>query len=51
MNEVKRDVGKEVLEAADRLRTQRPEATNVLLERVGYRALDNLGGRFPRSAQ
>ena len=44
-------VGEEVLEAVDRLRTQRPEATNILLERVGYRALDNLGGRFPRSIQ
>ena len=44
-------IGGEVLEAADRLRTRRPEATNVLLERVGYRALDNLGGRFPRSSQ
>ncbi len=44
-------IGEEVLEAADCLRTQRPEAINVLLERVGYPALDNLGGRFPRSGQ
>ena len=44
-------IGEEVLEAVDCLRTQRPEAINVLLERVGYRALDNLGGRFPRSVQ
>ena len=44
-------IGDEVLEAVDRLRTQRPEAINVLFERVGYRALDNFGGRFLRSAQ
>ena len=44
-------IGEEVLEAVDHLRMQCPEAINVLLERVGYRALDNLGGRFPRSVQ
>ena len=44
-------MGEEVLEAVDCLRRQRPEATNVLFERVGHRALDNLGGRFPRSVQ
>ena len=44
-------IGEEVLEAVDCLRTQRPEAINVLFERVGHRALDNLGGRFPRSVQ
>ncbi len=37
-------IGEEVIEAVDRLRAQRPEAINVLLERVGYRALDSLGG-------
>ena len=39
-------IGEEVLEAVDCLRTQQPEAVNVLLERIGYQALDNLGGRF-----
>ena len=44
-------LGEEVLEAVDHLRAQRPQAINVLLERVGYRALDNFGGRFLRSAE
>lgn len=44
-------IGEEVLEAVDCLRRQRPDATNVLLERVGYRALDNLGCRLPRSVK
>ena len=34
----------EVLDAVDRLRTQRPEAVDVFCERVGYRALDSFGG-------
>ena len=44
-------IGEEVLEAVDCLRTQQPEAVNVLLERIGYQALDNLGGRFLRRSQ
>ena len=44
-------MGEEVLEAVDHLRAQRPQAINVLLERVGYRALDNFGGSFLRSAE
>ena len=44
-------LGEEVLEAVDHLRAQRPQAINVLLERVGYRALDNFGGSFLRSAE
>ncbi len=37
-------IGEEVIEAVDRLRAQRPEAINVLCERVGYRTLDSFGG-------
>ena len=37
-------VGAEVLEAVDRLREQCPEALDVWALRVGYRALDSLGG-------
>ena len=44
-------LGEEVLVAVDHLRTQRPGAINVLCERVGYRALDNFGGSFLRSAE
>ena len=44
-------IGEEVLEAAGGLRALRPEAINVWVERIGYRALDNLGGRFRRTAQ
>ena len=34
----------EVLEAVDCLRAQRPEAVDVLMKRVGYRALAHIGG-------
>ena len=44
-------IGEEVLEAVDCLRIQRAGAVNVLLERVGYQALDNIGGRFVRRPQ
>ncbi len=36
-------IGKGVLEAADRLRTIRPEAVDVWGERIGYRALRSFG--------
>lgn len=36
-------IGKGVLEAADRLRAQCPEAVDVWGERVGYRALRSFG--------
>ena len=36
-------IGDEVLEAVDRLRTQRPEAINILSERVGFPSLDKFG--------
>ena len=44
-------IGEEVLEAVDRLRAQRPEAINVLCERVGYRALVSFGGSSLRRAE
>ena len=37
--------------AAKRLRAQRPEAVDVWLLRVGYRALHHLGGRPLRRAE
>ena len=36
-------IGDEVLEAVDSLRTQRPEAINILSERVGFPSLDKFG--------
>ena len=44
-------MGEEVLDAVDRLRAQRPEAINVLCERVGYRALDSFGGHSLRRTE
>lgn len=38
-------MGDELLEAADRLREQCPEAVNVWSERVGYATLASIGGR------
>ena len=37
-------MGDELLEAADRLREQRPEAVNVWSERVGYETMGSIGG-------
>ena len=36
-------IGDEVLEAVNSLRTQRPEAINILSERVGFPSLDKFG--------
>ena len=41
----------DVLAAAERLRTQRPDAVDVYLLRVGYRALHHFGGRPWRRAE
>ena len=38
----------EVIEAVERLRAKRPEAVNVYFERVGYVAVDSLGGALLR---
>ena len=43
-------IGDTLMAARDRLREERPEAVNVLFERVGYRAIDRFGAGFPRSA-
>ncbi len=43
-------IGDTLIAARDRLRTERPDAVNVLFERVGYRAIDRFGAGFPRSA-
>ena len=37
-------LGDDVLEAADRLREQRPDAVNIWSERVGYKTLASIGG-------
>lgn len=42
-------IGEDVLEAVDRLRTDRNGAINVWSERVGYRALVSFGARSARS--
>ena len=44
-------ISHDVLAAARRLRAQRPEAADVWLLRVGYRALHHFGGRPWRRAQ
>ena len=44
-------IGHDVLEAADRLGEQSPEAVNVWSERVGYRAMASLGGRSLQRAE
>ena len=41
----------DVLAAADSLRAQRPDAVDVYLLRVGYRALHHFGGRPWRRAE
>ena len=41
----------DVLAAAERLRAQRPDAVDVYLLRVGYRALHHFGGRPWRRAE
>jgi hypothetical protein len=41
----------DVLVAAERLRAQRPDALDVYLLRVGYRALHHFGGRPWRRAE
>ena len=38
-------ISDDVLAAAERLRAQRPDAVDVFLLRVGYRALHHFGGR------
>ena len=38
-------IGDNVIVATDRLREKRPDAINVLSERVGYQALRHFGGR------
>ena len=44
-------IGDNVIAATDRLRTQRPDAIDVWLLRVGYRALHHFGGRPLRSPE
>lgn len=36
-------IGDTLMAARDRLRAERPDAVNVLFERVGYRAIDRFG--------
>ena len=43
-------IGDNVIAATAHLRTKRPEATDVWLLRVGYRALHHFGGRPQRRA-
>ena len=43
-------IGDTLMAARDRLRAERPDAVNVLFERVGYRAIDRFGAGFPRGA-
>lgn len=43
-------IGDTLIAARDRLRAERPDAVNVLFERVGYRAIDRFGTGSPRSA-
>jgi hypothetical protein len=44
-------VGNNVIAATGRLQEKRPEAVNVLSERVGYPALRHFGGRPLRRAE
>ena len=44
-------IGDNVIAATDRLRTQHPDAVDVWLLRVGYRALHHFGGRPLRRPQ
>lgn len=43
-------IGDTVIAARDRLRAQRPDAVNVLFERVGHHAVDRFGAGFGRRA-
>ena len=43
-------IGDNVIAATDRLRTQHPDAVDIWLLRVGYRALHHFGGRPLRRA-
>ncbi len=44
-------IGDDVITATDRLQTQRPDAIDVWLLRVGHRALHHFGGRPMRRAE
>ena len=44
-------IGDNVITATDQLRAQRPDAIDVWLLRVGYRALHHFGGRPLRRAE
>ncbi len=44
-------IGDNVIAATDHLRTKCPDATDVWLLRVGYRALHHFGGRPQRRAE
>ncbi|MDE2815337.1 MAG: hypothetical protein OXM03_13175 [Chloroflexota bacterium] len=44
-------IGDNVIAATDRLRIQHPDASDVWLLRVGYRALHHFGGRPLRRAE
>ena len=44
-------IGGDILDAVDRLRTLRPDATDVWSLRVGHSAVHHFGGRSLRSAQ
>ena len=44
-------IGDSVIAATDRLRAQHPDAADVWLLRVGYRALHHFGGRPLRNAE
>ncbi|MDE2640000.1 MAG: hypothetical protein OXI03_05385 [Chloroflexota bacterium] len=44
-------IGDNVIAATDRLRAQHPDAVDVWLLRVGYRALHHFGGRPLRKAE
>ncbi len=43
-------VGATVIDAGDRLRAERPDAVNVLFERVGSRVIDRFGAGLLRRA-
>ena len=44
-------MGDSVIAATDRLRAQRPDANDIWLERVGFRALYSFGGGSLRRAE
>ncbi len=43
-------MGDDLIPARENLRAKRPEAVNVLFERVGYLAVSSMGGGLPRRA-